>query len=96
MKSFTCHKIDQNFCLTCVVASDVILFSCNLASECAARCYFSAALYCLLLHLLLLVSVGGSWCGHGRVDKEVPQSLWPSKGYQRWVEGGLFQLLRGV
>ena len=53
-----CYKIYQTFGLACVVASDVILSSCNLASECAARCYFLAA---LLLFVVASVVVGVSW-----------------------------------
>ena len=40
-----CYKIDQIFHLACVVASDVISFSCNLVSECAARLLFLGSIY---------------------------------------------------
>ena len=40
---FARYKIDQIFRLACDVASDVVLSSCNLASECTARYYFFAA-----------------------------------------------------
>ena len=91
-----CYKIDQIFVLhDCVVASDVILSSCNLASECAAHLLFLGSIYtiCCCICCCRCQLGGGGWCGQGRVDKEVPQILRPSKGYQRWVRNGLFQLL---
>ena len=88
-----CYKIDQIFVLYVLLLLMLYCLPVILLLNVLHVCYFLAAFTPFVVASVVAGVSWGGWCGQGRVDKEVPQILWPSKGYQRWVGDGLFQLL---
>ena len=88
-----CYKIDQIFVLHVLLLLMLYCLPVILLLNVLHVCYFLAAFTPFVVASVVAGVGWGGWCGQGRADKEVPQILRPSKGYQRWVGDGLFQLL---